>query len=69
MSKYNIELLKVAIENFIAEKRFLGYRYKNEERRMSSFLKFVVENEILDPCQKKLSYHGPMPQMGQHPEI
>lgn len=53
MSKYNTELLKVAIENFIAEKRFLGYRYKNEERRMSSFLKFVVENEILDPLSKE----------------
>ncbi len=53
MSKYNTELLKVAIENFIAEKRFLGYRYKNEERRMSSFLKFVVENEISAPLSKE----------------
>ena len=43
----------MAIENFIAEKRFLGYRYKNEERRMSSFLKFVVENDILDPLSKE----------------
>lgn len=53
MSKYNTELLKVAVENFIAEKRFLGYRYKNEEQRMSSFLKFVVENEISDPLSKE----------------
>lgn len=53
MNKYNTELLKVAIENFIAEKRHLGYRYKNEEQRMSSFLKFVVENEISDPLSKE----------------
>ena len=53
MSKYNTEPLKVAVENFIAEKRFLGYRYKNEEQRMSSFLKFIVENEISDPLSKE----------------
>ena len=53
MSRYNTELLKVAIESFIAKKRFLGYRYKNEEQRMSSFLKFVIENEILDPLSKE----------------
>ena len=53
MSKYNTELLKVAVENFIAEKRLLGYRYKNEEQRMSSFLKFVIENKISDPLSKE----------------
>ena len=53
MSKYNAEQLKLAIENFVAEKRYLGYRYKNEEQRMSSFLKFVVENEISDPLSKE----------------
>lgn len=53
MSEYDNELLKVAIDNFIAEKRFLGCRYKNEERRMFSFLKFVVENDVLKPLSKE----------------
>lgn len=53
MSEYNNELLKAAIKNFIAEKRFLGYRYKNEEQRMFSFLKFVVENDTLEPLSKE----------------
>ena len=42
MSEYDGKMLKIAIENFIAEKRFMGYRYKNEEDRMSSFFKYIT---------------------------
>lgn len=34
MSEYDGTMLKIAIENFIAEKWFMVYRYKNEEARM-----------------------------------
>lgn len=53
MSEYSSTTLKIAIENFIAEKRFVGYRYKNEEQRMSSFLKYIIENHISDPFSKE----------------
>ena len=53
MSEYSSTALKIAIENFIAEKRFMGYRYKNEEQRMSSFLKYIIENHISDPFSKE----------------
>lgn len=51
MSEYST--LKIAIENFIAEKRFMGYRYKNEENRMSSFFKYITENRISNPLSKE----------------
>lgn len=53
MNKYCSTTLKIAIENFVAEKRFMGYRYKNEERRMASFLKYITENRISDPLSKE----------------
>lgn len=53
MSEYDGTMLKIAIENFIAEKRFMGYRYKNEEARMSSFFKYITENRISDALSKE----------------
>ena len=53
MSEYDGKMLKIAIENFIAEKRFMGYRYKNEEDRRSSFFKYITENRISDALSKE----------------
>jgi len=53
MSEYDGTMLKIAIENFIAEKRFMGYRYKNEEARISSFFKYITENRISDALSKE----------------
>ncbi len=53
MSEYGGAMLKIAIENFIAEKRFMGYQYKNEEVRMSSFFKYITENRISDALSKE----------------
>lgn len=48
-----IELaLKENIENFIAEKRLMGYRYRNEEQKLLSFLQYIVDHRYLFPLSK-----------------
>lgn len=49
----SIELaLKENIENFIAEKRLMGYRYRNEEQKLLSFLQYIVDHRYLFPLSK-----------------